>query len=146
MLTSINFRPRESKFFNSMEFKYLKKNLSKILLVECCIVLLAFSCDSKTKESKALEAETKPVIIPREGAGSTEGMVWIEGGEFVMGTDEEDAYPAEKPAVNLKVEGFWMDETEVTNQEYKAFVDATGYVTLAEKKPEWEDLKKQLPP
>ena len=51
-----------------------------------------------------------------------------------MGTDEEEAYAAEKPAHRVKVDGFWMDETEVTNEQFKKFVDATGYVTVAEKK------------
>lgn len=73
-------------------------------------------------------------------------MVWIPGGEFTMGTNEEDSYPFEKPAHRVKVDGFWMDATEVTNAQFKAFVDATGYVTTAEKKPSWEELKKQLPP
>src|SRR5690606_19631951 len=41
---------------------------------------------------------------------------------------------------------FWMDETEVTNRQFKAFTDATGYVTVAERKPEWSELQKQLPP
>jgi sulfatase modifying factor 1 len=75
-----------------------------------------------------------------------DGMVWIEGGEFMMGTDEAEAYPAEKPAIKREVKGFWMDETEVTNRQYKAFVDATGYLTLAEKPLLWEDILKQLPP
>ena len=92
----------------------------------------------------------EPVSNDRTDTSSTQGaingMVWIEGGEFLMGTDETEAYPAEKPAVKRKVEGFWMDETEVTNRQYKAFVDATGYVTLAEKTPLWEDIQKQLPP
>jgi formylglycine-generating enzyme required for sulfatase activity len=44
------------------------------------------------------------------------------------------------------VNGFWMDETEVTNAQFRVFVEATGYVTTAEKKPVWEELRKQLPP
>ncbi len=73
-------------------------------------------------------------------------MVWIPGGEFTMGTNDKDAYPYERPAHRVKVDGFWMDITEVTNADFKKFVDATGYITTAEKKPEWEELKKQLPP
>lgn len=74
------------------------------------------------------------------------GMVWIPGGEFTMGTDDPESYQYERPAHRVKVDGFWMDVTEVTNAQFKAFVDATGYITTAEKKPEWEELKKQLPP
>ena len=76
----------------------------------------------------------------------TEGMAWIPGGEFSMGTDDEAGWPDEKPAHRVRVAGFWMDETEVTNARFRAFVEATGYVTTAEKKPDWEELKKQLPP
>lgn len=73
-------------------------------------------------------------------------MVWIPGGEFTMGTDDPESYPYERPAHHVRVDGFWMDVTEVTNEQFAAFVKATSYVTTAEKKPEWEELKKQLPP
>src|SRR5262249_29205990 len=46
----------------------------------------------------------------------------------------------------VHVDGFWMATTEVTNAQFKKFVDATGYVTIAERKPLWEELKKSLPP
>jgi formylglycine-generating enzyme required for sulfatase activity len=74
------------------------------------------------------------------------GMVWIPGGEFTMGTDDPESYQYERPAHRVRVDGFWMDITEVTNADFKKFVDATGYLTIAEKKPTWEELKKQLPP
>src|SRR5205085_8367681 len=73
-------------------------------------------------------------------------MVWIPGGEFTMGTDETESYAPEKPAHRVRVDGFWMDETEVTNAEFAKFVQATGYVTTAERTPDWEELKKQVPP
>jgi formylglycine-generating enzyme required for sulfatase activity len=58
-----------------------------------------------------------------ERTGDTAGMIWIrtENG------------------------GYWMDETEVTNKQFGAFVEATGYVTTAEKIPDWELMKTQLP-
>lgn len=74
------------------------------------------------------------------------GMVWIPSGEFLMGTEGKTANRNEQPAHRVKVDGFFMDTTEVTNQQFQAFVDATGYVTTAEKKPDWEEMKKQLPP
>lgn len=78
-------------------------------------------------------------------AGGPPGMVWVPGGEFTMGTDEEDSYPVERPAHREKVGGFWIDETEVTNADFKKFVDATGYKTTAEVPVDWEELKKQVP-
>ena len=65
-------------------------------------------------------------------------MVWIPGGEFVMGTDSPQAMAAEKPAHLVQVTGFWMDETDVTNAQFRKFVEATGYVTTAEKVPSVE--------
>src|SRR5881275_2160523 len=64
---------------------------------------------------------------------SPPGMVWILGGEFSMGTDLDLGWPDEKPAHRVRVDGFWMDETEVTNAQFRAFVEATRYVTTAEK-------------
>ena len=58
-------------------------------------------------------------------------MVRIPGGTFLMGSNNH--YPEEAPAHRVAVAGFWMDRHTVTNQEFKRFVDATGYVTLAER-------------
>jgi sulfatase modifying factor 1 len=58
------------------------------------------------------------------------GMVWIRGGRFWMGTDHmEDAQPVHQ----VEVKGFWIDRTNVTNEEFARFVKATGYVTIAER-------------
>jgi sulfatase modifying factor 1 len=93
---------------------------------------------------------TAPAVSDKQpSAAATNGpssMVWIPGGEFTMGTDEAESYPQERPAHRVRVDGFWMDATEVTNAEFAKFVKATGYVTVAERKPDWEELKKQLPP
>ena len=74
------------------------------------------------------------------------GMVWIPGGEFVMGTAREAPNRNEQPAHPVRVDGFFMDATEVTNAQFRAFVEATGYVTTAEKAPDWEQIKLQVPP
>jgi formylglycine-generating enzyme required for sulfatase activity len=58
-------------------------------------------------------------------------MVWVPGGTFTMGTDA--TFPEEGPAREARVDGFWMDQTEVTNAQFAAFVAATGYMTLAER-------------
>ena len=74
------------------------------------------------------------------------GMVFIPGGEFVMGSAGESALRNEQPAHRVRLDGFFMDVTEVTNAQFRAFVEATGTVTTAEQSPDWEEMKKQLPP
>src|SRR5688572_17341721 len=83
----------------------------------------------------------------RETSGATRptgqvpsGMVWIPGGEFLMGSDDPMSWQEERPAHQVRVHGFWMDEHEVTNREFSEFVKATGYVTDAEKAPKVEDI------
>jgi formylglycine-generating enzyme required for sulfatase activity len=63
-------------------------------------------------------------------------MVRVQGGEFLMGCD--DFYPEERPVRSVHVDGFWMDEHPVTVAEFRRFVKATGYVTLAEQPPDPE--------
>lgn len=64
-------------------------------------------------------------------------MVLLSGGRFTMGSDE--GYAEERPAREESVGRFWIDRTEVTNRQFAAFVDATGYVTVAERKPDARD-------
>jgi formylglycine-generating enzyme len=72
-------------------------------------------------------------------------MVWIAGGEFTMGSTSELARSDEKPAHRVRLEGFWMDATEVTNTQLRQFIETTGYVTTAEQAPKLEDIMAQLP-
>lgn len=65
-------------------------------------------------------------------ADGPEGMVWVPGGEFWMGS-EEPMFPDARPIHRVYVDGFWMDRTTVTNQQFAAFVKATGYVSAAER-------------
>ena len=65
------------------------------------------------------------------------GMVRIPGGTFRMGSNE--FYPEEQPVHHATVDGFWMDEHPVTNAEFGRFVEATGYVTVAERAPDPAD-------
>lgn len=58
-------------------------------------------------------------------------MAWIPGGTFLMGSDRH--YPEEAPAHKVAVTSFWMDICPVTNRDFAAFVEATGYVTVAER-------------
>jgi formylglycine-generating enzyme len=71
------------------------------------------------------------------------GMTWLSGGMFRMGSDKH--YPEEAPVHRVTVDGFWIDRTPVTNREFRRFVDATGHVTVAERKPDPKDYPGALP-
>lgn len=103
-----------------------------------------------SKDSADSESAFQPTVV---NAGTPpgnppEGMVWIPGGEFSMGSTIEseslcgvpgttaDALPVHR----VSVDGFWMDTTEVTNEQFAKFVAATGYVTVAEQAPTREEF------
>ena len=77
-----------------------------------------------------------------------EGMVWIPGGEFSMGAQDPPAMDQvgmqatgdSRPVHRVYVDAFWMDKTDVTNEEFARFVRATKYITVAERKPKVEDF------
>jgi formylglycine-generating enzyme required for sulfatase activity len=73
-------------------------------------------------------------------------MRWIPPGEFTIGTNDPNSMANERPAHRVKLDGFWIDEHDVTNAQFRAFVEATHYVTTAERPIDWDELKKQLPP
>lgn len=75
----------------------------------------------------------------------TKGMVLIPGGEFIMGGNDQWSKDDEYPRHKVKLDSFYMDETPVTNAQFAAFVKATGYITTAEQKPDWNQIKEQLP-
>lgn len=66
-----------------------------------------------------------------------EDMVVISGGTFTMGSDLH--YPEERPAHRVSVSSFWIDRYPVSNKQFQKFVDATGYVTVAERPPNKKD-------
>lgn len=90
--------------------------------------------------------DTSSNAVQFSGDTSMKGMILIPGGIYDMGGDNVQASADEYPKHKVKVSPFYMDETEVTNAQFKMFVDATGYITTAEKKPDWEELKKTVPP
>jgi formylglycine-generating enzyme required for sulfatase activity len=73
-------------------------------------------------------------------------MAWIPGGEFTMGTDSEHGRAEERPAHRVRVDAFWMDEHEVTNAQFRAFVEATRYVTTAERPADADEVLRQSRP
>jgi formylglycine-generating enzyme required for sulfatase activity len=99
------------------------------------------SADLSAFGSTISNADTVP-------ATSLHGMAWIPGGEFSMGAmdppsiDDVGMHAAvdARPIHRVYVDGFWMDKVDVTNEEFAKFVKATGYVTVAERKPRAEDF------
>jgi sulfatase modifying factor 1 len=71
------------------------------------------------------------MTVESPGPPPDQGMVWIPGGEFAMGS--ERFYPEERPVRRVAVDGFWMDQQPVTVEQFARFVDGTGYVTMAER-------------
>ena len=91
---------------------------------------------------------TKPNSAPAS-APAPDGMVWIPGGEFSMGSEDpttdsvcggHDPMPDARPIHRVYLDGFWMDRTEVTNGQWERFVKATGYITIAERAPTQEEF------
>lgn len=93
------------------------------------LIILFCSCAGQTGQGSGAAANSSDAA-KATATFDTTGMVWIPGGAFEMGSAEfEDA----KPLHTVTVDGFWMDEHEVTNAQFAAFVEATGYVTVAER-------------
>jgi len=104
------------------------------------IILISISACKK-------EAYKSVKINNQKELNSPDGMVWVHGKTFLQGAKQSDnfAMPREKPAHMVMVDGFFIDVTEVTNKQFKQFVDATKYTTIAERPIDWEEMKKQLP-
>jgi len=117
------------------------------------------NCKSEPKENSVQEKTTenpegnvqvvKHTVLSEQPVwvNAPDGMVWVSGATFKQGAVSNDkiAMNHEKPAIDVMVDGFFMDATEVTNAQFTDFVKATGYVTVAEKGIDWNELKKQVP-
>jgi formylglycine-generating enzyme len=82
-----------------------------------------------TKNECFLKGSTGP-----PGEAPDDDMVWVPGGEFLMGSNNH--YPEEAPARPVEVDGFWIDRFQVTNERFRRFVKETSYVTSAQRPPD----------
>jgi formylglycine-generating enzyme len=99
--------------------------------------------ESTTPIAKNEAPSLLPAVAPRlnesTAPGSApDGMVWIPGGVFWRGNDNESHRDA-RPWHLVEVDGFWMDVTVVTNEQFAKFAKATNYVTVAERTPKAAD-------
>jgi formylglycine-generating enzyme required for sulfatase activity len=92
------------------------------------------------------DAAPVPRVVLSDGTNAPLGMALVPAGKFLMGSDHKLAQANERPTHRVRLAGFWMDVTHVTNDQFARFVAATDYVTTAERKPDWETLRVQLPP
>lgn len=126
-----------------------------------CVSQLFLSCNNQketTTKTEVSDSAHSCMKVPERfsivntpeitfsGDTSTTGMVLIPGGRFNMGGDNSQASPDEYPKHTVQLSSYFMDVTEVTNAQFKAFVNATGYITTAEQKPNWEAIKNTVPP
>ncbi len=124
------------------------------------VALLLAACKENKDKSKDpdLSAEDKDQIYEEKQTANLvkeypkdlkipEDMVWIPGGVFNQGAVASDKYAMqhERPVHQVAVDGFFMDVHEVTNAQFAQFVAETGYITVAERAIDWEEMKKQLP-
>jgi radical SAM protein with 4Fe4S-binding SPASM domain len=110
------------------------------------------------KSAKPVASAFAPTIANQAPAPSPapEGMVWIPGGEFSRGcltpseghctTATMNSVTDSQPIHRVYVDGFWMDKTDVTNDEFDKFVRATGYITIAEIAPTFGYAKNEALP
>jgi formylglycine-generating enzyme required for sulfatase activity len=101
-------------------------------------------------EKPLAEANFLPTIrnTVSEPASAPDGMAWIPGGEFSMGAQDAPdmnvvamhATTDSRPIHRVYVDAFWMDKSDVTNEDFAKFVKATSYVTVAERAPRAEDF------
>ena len=126
------------------------KNIYGIIIIIIGFLML-LSCKEKGKQKinveDLVEEGVSQEILDSLKNNSPEGMLWIPEGSFMQGAVPQDqmAMNHEKPQHPVTVDGFFMSITEVTNAEFSKFVEETGYVTVAEREIDWEDMKKQLP-
>ena len=85
-----------------------------------------------TREAARIKREREQTVLANRQRKETGEMVWIPPGSFTMGGVGENVPVDELPLHDVKLDGFWIDKTEVTNEEFTRFVTATGYVTVAE--------------
>ena len=105
--------------------------------------LLTGACASRESRDASVVVAAAPAPPPGE---APPGMVWIPGGAYRMGGDDAFAAADEQPVHRVAVDGFFMDIHTVTNARFAAFVEATGYVTVAERVPDVAEIMRQLPP
>lgn len=114
------------------------------------LTLAPLALAQATSQSSTTVSAFKATVLNKEAKPKSNppGMVWIPGGEFSMGAVVDGNGHNEMPMASndtepvhrVRVDGFWIDATTVTNEQFEKFVAATGYVTIAERVPTKEEF------
>lgn len=99
--------------------------MRNIIFLICSILVLLVTGSGCTQSSNKIDSSTKVTDT------ISEKMLWIPAGSFDMGS-VDPAFADSQPMHAVSLNGFWMDEHEVTNAEFERFVNATNYQTVAE--------------
>ena len=117
--------------------RYLRILLTGKLVIMATAAMITLSgCGSDGEPSRDVEASSEDALPSFKALDTswTNTMVWIPGGSYLRGS--ESGQGDEKPVREIKISGFWLDATEVTNDQFNEFVQETGYVTVAERRPD----------
>lgn len=136
------------EFTVGLRRKHLRRLNGTALSISLGIVLVL--CLSAYGQNTTRPSAFGPTI-PNSGPAprpEVHNMAWIPGGEFSMGSEDPRAMPEggheemndARPIHRVYVDGFWMDKTDVTNDEFARFVATTKYVTVAERRPNAADF------
>lgn len=108
----------------------------RLIFITAAVFLIATSCNqANTTNASATHASP----IKNTTASVESKMVHVPGGTFKMGTDDP-SFPDAHPMHQVTLKEFWIDNHEVTNAEFQQFVNATHYITIAERKPDPKDF------
>ncbi len=91
------------------------------------------SCCAASRDSSSKNSD-QPIFITTKEI-STNGMIRLPGGKFLMGTDDKEGFPAdgEGPVREITLNAFYIDATTVTNEQFNEFTKATDHITEAER-------------
>lgn len=123
-----------------------RHTIALFLSVFCLNIHAIATASSANAQEKKCGCNKVPSRFSQISTATNNSMMTIPSGTFMMGVDNSQGRPDEYPKHRIQINSFLIDATQVTNAEFQRFVNETGYITTAEKKPLWDDLKKQLPP
>ena len=135
LCTEPGFHTSENSNNPSDEFRWATK-FGKLVAFLGIPVLIFTGCGPGDTPSNSTVDSSGGTEKPRIAMDYswTNDMVWISGGSFMRGS--ESGHGDEKPVREITISGFWMDATEVTNDQFNDFVQETDYVTVAERRPD----------